>query len=81
MAGTGWIWVTTCLVALVASQSCPDQDSSLKKWSDDATWNGEVCLHRQFKLFFKVLEKKDNELLSNSELICLALIHKSKYAH
>nr|XP_034311769.1 cell surface hyaluronidase [Crassostrea gigas] len=41
MAGTGWIWVTTCLVALVASQSCPDQDSSLKKWSDDATWNGE----------------------------------------
>lgn len=45
MAGTGWIWVTSCLVALVASQSCPDQDSSLKKWSEDATWNGEVYMY------------------------------------
>lgn len=45
MAGTGWILVTSCIVALVASQSCPDQDSNLKKWSEDATWNGEVYMY------------------------------------
>lgn len=35
MERTGWIWVTSCLVALVASQGCPDEDLNLKKWSDD----------------------------------------------
>lgn len=60
MARTGWIWVTSCLVALVASQSCPDQDSSLKKWSDNATWNGQVYVYTGSLslFFFKVLEKK-----------------------
>lgn len=42
MERTGWIFVTSCLVALVASQGCPDDDLNLKKWSDDATWNGQV---------------------------------------
>lgn len=42
MERTGWILVTSCLVALVASQGCPDDDLNLKKWSDDATWNGQV---------------------------------------
>lgn len=42
MERTGWIWVTSCLVVLVASQGCPDKDLNLKRWSDDATWNGQV---------------------------------------
>uniref|UniRef100_K1QC76 Transmembrane protein 2 n=1 Tax=Magallana gigas TaxID=29159 RepID=K1QC76_MAGGI len=42
MERTGWILVTSCLVALVASQGCPDEDLNLKKWSDDATWNGQL---------------------------------------
>lgn len=42
MERTGWILVTSSLVALVASQGCPDEDLNLKKWSDDATWNGQV---------------------------------------
>lgn len=55
MARTGWILVTSCLVALVASQNCPDQDSSLKKWSDEATWNGQVYVYTGilFYLFLK----------------------------
>lgn len=73
MAGTGWIWVTSCLVALVASQSCPDQDSSLKKWSEDATWNGEVYMYvytGSVSFFSLSFRKKNNEFLSNIELIC-----------
>lgn len=42
MERTGWIWVTSCLVALVASQGCPDKELNLKRWSEDATWNGQV---------------------------------------
>nr|XP_034311770.1 cell migration-inducing and hyaluronan-binding protein-like [Crassostrea gigas] len=42
MERTGWILVTSCLVALVSSQGCPDDDLNLKKWSDDATWNGQL---------------------------------------